>query len=438
MELLQKYKAELKALDINAGDKALVAVSGGLDSMVLLDLTLKSGLDLSAAHLNYNIRGEDSLKDEELVREYCISNGIHFSAKHVDLSRNKLNDGFQAEARKVRYKWFEELRAEQEADYIFTAHHLNDRVETLFINLLRGAGLKGLKSIPRKKGKIRRPLLSFEKSYLEEYANENKIPWRLDKSNMSDKYLRNKIRLGMFNAFHELSARSEQNAGKSMDYLAEADEYFQKLADDRIAEFTSTGEAIEIKDSEWVQIFREKPLHKYVFEKLGFYTEQLEQLENFDQSQSGKKIEGNRNLVYRDREKYIVKSLDDSVREIFHIVSPEGEIDSPVRLKWQMVKNVNNKDLKNPNLGYLNLSKLSFPLTLRPWKEGDRFRPFGMKGSKKLSDFLIDSKVPIHQKEKTYVLLSGSEIVWVLGHRTSNQYAVRKGDKSIIRFEEKH
>jgi len=436
MELLQRYKTELAELNVNGNDKVLIAASGGLDSMVLLDLSCRVGLKIVVAHVNYNKRGEDSLKDEQLVREYCLKNKLSFESISVEQSLDNSKDGFQAEARKFRYAWFEKLRGDCGCDFIFTAHHLNDRIETLFINLLRGAGLKGLKSIPRKKGKIRRPLLSFERIELEKYADEQELPWRQDMSNFSDKYLRNKIRLGLTKEFKDLSARSEQNAGKSMDFLAEADGYFQELAKSRIQEFNSSNGIIAIEDDQWNQLFREKPLHKYVFDELGFYPEQLNRLEHFQKSQSGKKIEGRSSMVYRDRERFLIEKIDESQIEIFHVMSPEGKIEKPIQLSWQIVKNVNTSELKNPNLAYLNLSKLSFPLTLRPWEDGDRFKPYGMSGNKKLSDFLIDIKLSTPEKNNTYVLLSGSEIVWVVGYRVSEDYAVHDADKAIIRFEQ--
>lgn len=435
MDLLQRFKSELHNLGVEEDQKVLIAVSGGLDSMVLLDLSRRAGLEIITAHVNYNKRGEASLKDEQLVENYCREYGIRFESKSAELSVEESKEGFQAEARKLRYSWFGELCLERDIDLIFTAHHLNDRIETLFINLLRGAGLKGLKSIPREKGKIRRPLLSFERIELEEYANDKKIPWRHDESNFSDKYLRNKIRHGLAREYKDLSARAEQNAGKAMDFLAEADSYFQELAKRRIAQFRVQDGVIEIKDEQWNQLFKEKPLHKYIFEKLGFYPEQLSLLEKFEQSQSGKKIEGQRSIVYRDRERFLIRELDDSDNEVFHIVSPEGDISSPLRMKWKLIKNANESDLKNPNLGYLNLSKLTFPLTLRPWAEGDKFQPYGMKGTKKLSDFFTDVKLSAIEKENAYVLVSGSEIAWVVGLRVSDRFAVRTGDKSIIKFE---
>jgi len=435
MELLQSFKSELQNLGIKGGRKVLIAVSGGLDSMVLLDLSRRTGLEIIAAHVNYHKRGEASQKDEELVRDYCKEYDIRFETKSAELSLQESSDGFQAEARKVRYSWFEELCSEKGIDIIFTAHHLNDRIETLFINLLRGAGLKGLKSIPRNKGKIRRPLLSFERIELEEYADVNKVPWRHDESNFSDKYLRNKIRHGLAIEYRDLSARADQNAGKALDFLAEADVYFQELAKKRIAGFNAQEGVLEVKDSDWRQLFDEKPLHKYVFEKLGFYPEQLNLLEHFGNSQSGKKIEGKTSVVYRDRGRFLIRKLEGSDQQVFHIVSPEGEISSPLKMKWELIKNANESDLKNPNLGYLNLSKLTFPLTLRPWAEGDKFRPFGMKGSKKLSDFFTDIKLSAIEKENTYVLVSNSEIAWVVGIRVSDKFAIKTGTKSIIKFE---
>lgn len=435
MALLQKFKAHLEDLGIQSGESVLLAVSGGLDSMVLLDLAIKSELQIVVAHVNYNMRGQESLDDEKLVENFCAQHHIDFISKSVKIAPDEIKDGFQSEARKVRYNWFNDLCQERHLNFILTAHHLNDRIETFFINLIRGAGLKGLKSIPNQKNKVRRPLLNFEKTELEVYANKHQVPWRFDKSNASNDYLRNKIRHGLIQEFKNLSVKAEQNAAKSLDYLAEADSYFQRLAKKRIGQFKMVDEIIEIKESEWNQLFSEKPLHKYVFEMLGFYPEQLDRLENFSQSQSGKRIEGIRRVVFRDRDKFLVKDLVIGGGTISKICNPEGEIEKPLHLKWQIVKNVNQEDFKNPNLAYLQFSKLSFPLTLRPWRKGDRFKPYGMNGSKKMSDFLTDLKISVPEKERTYVLVSESEIVWVVGLRVAQGFGITKNDKSILKLE---
>lgn len=435
MELLQRFKQQLDQLGVDQKSKILLAVSGGLDSMVLLNLSRESGISISVSHVNYHLREEASLLDQQLVEEYCAKHKIPFYSRSFRITEDALRDGLQGAARKLRYEWFNELVEELKLDFIFTAHHVNDRIETFFINLLRGAGLKGLKSIPSSNDLIKRPLLNFSKEELKEYALSQNLVWREDESNASDKYLRNKIRHGIANDLADLSLDANTNLIKSIDLLGEANSYFTQLAKERIAAYKSENDMLSISDQEWRALFDARPLHKYVFDELGFRPDQFDQLEILVNSQVGKKVIGNFNEVYRDRGKFLVSRIAEIADRVVQIEDEKGSIEFPLPLTWELIKNANDFDFKNPNLAYLDFEKISFPLTVRRWRDGDTFKPFGMKGSKKISDYLTDLRMPIPEKNKTMVLLSQGIIVWLIGHRLADGFGVDRQTKSILKFE---
>ena len=435
MDLLQRFKQQLDQLGVDQKSKILLAVSGGLDSMVLLNLSRESGISISVSHVNYHLRGKASDLDQQLVEEYCAKHKIPFYSKSFRITEDDLRDGLQGAARKLRYGWFNELTVELKLDFIFTAHHINDRIETFFINLLRGAGLKGLKSIPSSNDLIKRPLLNFSREELKEYALSQNLVWREDESNASDKYLRNKIRHGIANDLADLSPDANTNLIKSIDLLGEANSYFTRLAKGRIAAYKSENDMLSISDQEWRALFDARPLHKYVFDELGFRPDQFDQLENLVNSQVGKKVIGNLNEVYRDRGKFLVSRIAEIADRVVQIEDEKGSIEFPLPLTWELIKNANDFDFKNPNLAYLDFEKISFPLTVRRWQDGDTFKPFGMKGSKKISDYLTDRRMPIPEKNRTMVLLSQGKIVWLIGHRLADGFGVDGQTKSILKFE---
>ena len=285
---LRKFKNNLLRLGVAEGESVLVALSGGVDSMVLLHLCRAAGLNTFAAHANYHLRGNESDSDEALVRKTCTEMKIPLFCRSFELTDR--SSDIQGRARELRYHWFSELMEENTVRFIFTAHHLDDRLETFFINFLRGTGLKGLKSIPERNIRIYRPLLPYRKEELVDFAKENGIKWRDDSSNLKDVYLRNQIRHQLIPVLEELDENAVKLAGRSLEFLAEADTYFKRAAGKFIAKLDTDGFTCKISNSDWDSLFDHPPLHKYVFEALGFEAGQLEQLEKLMGSASGKKV----------------------------------------------------------------------------------------------------------------------------------------------------
>lgn len=433
MNLLKSFRKKMRALGVNSGSRILVAVSGGLDSMVLLHLSANAGYNVEVAHANFNLRGAESDADEDLVRKTTEKWNIEFHTKHLKVDKKKEN--VQLSARKLRYDWFEELVLRHRFDFILTAHHQDDRVETFFINLLRGSGLKGLKSIPEKNESILRPLLHFPKGELKAYADENGVEWREDASNRETDYLRNKIRHGLAKEFSSLSPTANQNMAKSMDFLSDANEYFENTAAVFIHSLKKEGENVLISDDQWNFLFGARPLHKYVFDQFGFMSDQLNQLEELSKSQSGRRIESAGFTVYRDRNGFVIEPKEWISDTPVLITTTEGNIDVPVHLSWNLSENQKPFRSKSEQVASLNYSDLEFPLTLRKWQKGDRFVPLGMHGSKKISDFLTDQKCSIPQKNQTFVIESGGKICWVVGMRIDDRFKATANSEAVFNIE---
>jgi tRNA(Ile)-lysidine synthase len=436
MKMLQAFGEFVDRHGIRPSHRILVAVSGGMDSMSLLHLLKKLELQVSVAHVNFKLRGTESDADQRLVEAFCLQHKVPFFTKALPIDKSTTKDGVQAEARRLRYAWFDELLQEQDFDFLFTAHHLDDAIETLFMNLLRGAGIKGLKSIPERNGYVLRPLLNISREEILEYAKAENVQWREDASNAGDDYLRNRIRHGIAREFESLAPNAAKNASKSIGYLAEADAYLDKAARDFLnkhggdpsAPIFSIGlEAIET-------LWKYPALGKYVFDMLGFDPNQLDASKALSESQSGKMIEGITHRMYRDRGRFVFsKPLEDPSVEIL-ITGEKGHIDYPLKLEWDTVK-IPLDWRTNPAKGngaLLAKEKLVFPLTLRLWKPGDKFVPFGMRGQKKLSDFFVDQKLSVPEKERVYVLVSGDDVCWVLDHRLDDRYKLT--DKTQYAF----
>ena len=433
MSLKKSFRTNLENLEIEPGERILIGVSGGLDSIVLLHLALDVELKPVVAHANYHLRGNESDEDEIFVKQTCEGLNVPFHSKSFEVDNVRGN--LQAEARKLRYSWFASLLDETDSRYIFTAHHLDDRLETFFINFMRGTGLKGLKSIPERNVRVIRPLLRFRKFQLKKYALEKALNWREDSSNFKDVYQRNRVRHELIPSLENIEPQAVDLAGRSLEFLAEADTFFNRAASRFISRLETDGFVSIIYDSDWDYLFAHPPMHKYVFDFLGFDMGQLDVLSELRQSSSGKYVVGKRFTAFRAREKFILKQTQSIPKSSIEIQKSEiGSISSPIALTWRLERSPDSLRLKKSQARF-PLDKLEFPLVLRKWNVGDRFVPFGMKGSKKISDFLIDEKVPRPEKDDVFVLESGGEICWVVGLRTDDRFRIEQADTQSLYFE---
>lgn len=426
-------------LDLNfpflKGKKLLLAISGGIDSMVMIHILKSLGYTISIAHCNFGLRGEESIDDEKFVAGYAHANNIPYFVIRFDTQRfaDDAKLSVQLAARQLRYAWFKELLEQKNLDYLVTAHHLDDSLETFLINFSRGTGLEGLTGIPQQNGNIVRPLLPFTRNEIEAYATVNNITWREDSSNTSDKYLRNKLRHDVVPVLKKLNPSFMQSFALTITHLQEV----QSLAEDaailiykQVVTEKEGGKEFDI-----AQLKRLPNYKAYLYQWLrpfGFTA--WNDVYSLPDAQSGKQVFSRNFRLLKDREALILEPLKQQDDKTYEITSWQHEIHIPLGLRLRPV----DKVLKNSGSRevYLDADKLKFPLFVRKWKEGDYFYPAGMKGQrKKVSKYFKDEKLSLSQKENTWLLCSGNEIAWVIGKRADNRFTANETTTQIIQIE---
>ena len=436
--MLDQFQAYINRYHLIAdGDRLILALSGGIDSMVLADLLLKTKADFVVAHCNFHLRGAESDGDEMFVREYAERNGIRCFVKHFDTEQYAAEQSISIEmaARDLRYAWFEELRQQLGYDKIAVAHHVDDQAETFFINLLRGAGLRGLKGMLPKNGVVIRPLLWASREQIHQYAVENNITWHEDHTNAETIYLRNKIRNQLLPIFDELHPEARQGLYKSLEHLSSENELFRDLLNERLAQIVERqGDVMTLKYSSLLTLHSSFQLLFEWLRNYGFNTDQCQFI--FDAMQTGvgnKYYSPTYQLVVGRNELQLseIKSVSD---EEIQIEAGQEEISMPIHLRFSQSERTADFVIdKSPNVALLDADKIQFPLTLRHWRHSDRFHPLGMKGSKLLSDFFVDQKFTEAQKRNTFFLVSADgEILWVVGHRIDNRFRVTNTTKTVF------
>lgn len=433
--MLEDFQNQIK----NRAGHFLLAVSGGLDSMTLWQMFRATKLNHAVAHVNFGLRGAESDADQALVETIAAEHGIKVFIKKVDTKsfakEHKL--GTQEAARSLRYTWFEELKKEYDYDQLVTAHHLNDSVETFMINLHRGTGLKGLGGI-RSTEKVLRPLLDFSKAELHDYASKNKIEFRNDASNAKDDYLRNWFRNGLLKEWKEKNPELLTRMKSNLENLRQADE---------MLDYFLEKEAADLKISKQSQIpfqilipsltkSKYPAAHLFrILEDFGFnYSQVNDLLAAIHSKHTGAQIKSKTHMVLLNRDLLIVDKIkDEPSNESLWIEKNVSSIDSPLKLQFYWLTKA-EVDFTS-NSFFLDADQLTFPLELRKWKEGDSMIPLGMKGQKKISDILIDEKVPLHQKDQCFVLLSNQKIVCLLNFRISEEFKIQANTKSILKIQ---
>lgn len=432
--MLTKFQNELlKNHNTIQQKKLLLAISGGIDSMVLLDLTQKSKLNISVAHCNFGLRGAESDSDENFVNDYCKQHKIPCFINSFDTEKyaSENKKSIQIAARELRYNWFFELKNKHNFDYIVTAHHLDDSLETFFINLSRGTGIEGLTGI-RENENIIRPLLGFSRKEIEKYATENHIKWREDSSNTSDKYLRNNIRHNIVPLFKELNPDFLNSFSKTIANLQEVQSFSDEVLDEvlykLIIQYNSNNylkinELLKYKNYKFI-------LYKWL-SKYGFTA--WNDIYNLIESQSGKFVETENFRLLKNRNELILSEKNNNFLEKEFLIS-ESKIDYPIGLQISEVSQIS--ETNNPNEIYVDKNLLKFPLLLGKWKEGLYFYPFGMQGkSKKVSKFFKDEKLSNLEKENSWILYSDNQIVWIVGMRLDERFKVTSNTTSILKIE---
>lgn len=420
-------------------DKLLVAVSGGKDSMVLLDLLLRGEFSIGVAHVNFRLRGADSEGDEGFIRNYCEQRNIPFftTAFNTKLYAKESGISTQMAARELRYEWFEEIISENEFDYLLTAHHANDNIETALLNLTRGTGIAGITGISAKKGWLVRPFLRTTRQEIDDYATERNIQWREDSSNASTDYARNKIRHKVIPKLKKLNPNLEGTFQRSAVRLAAAEFAWNDLVESVKKEvWVKQKNAIKIKAKRLKNHPHELALTEALLKPYGFTWQQTEDALSATVSAS---FTTETHTLFIDRNDWFLatnkslKAVNISVNDISEKVAVNG-----AEFHFEIVESFPEKqDLQNPDLAFLAFDKLEFPLTIRTWQQGDKFQPFGMKGSKLLSDYFIDLKLPVHEKKQQLLITDNQHIAWIVNKRTSQHFAINADSIKILKIEVK-
>lgn len=415
--------------------KLLIAISGGIDSVVLTHLCHALGLNFSLAHCNFNLRAEESHKDEAFVLELAEALDVEVFIQNFDTEAyaKAHKRSIQMAARELRYDWFKELAEELQFDYILTAHHADDNLETFLINFTRGTGLNGLTGIPMIKNNIVRPLLSFSRAQIETFAKKENILWREDASNASRKYLRNKLRHEVVPILKEINPQlldSFQNTlvnlNDTADIVEESLDAFSKRAIQSIDKF-----GITYKISEFKKVHNPKAYLYEIFKGYGFT--EWNDIVNLLEAQSGKLVRSNSHRLIKHRDFLILTDLGNSAqsKEALFINELANDIETPIgELSFENVEGL--FDVSKSTI-FVDKDVLKFPLEFRLWKEGDIFQPIGMTGKKKISKYLKDEKVSLVEKENTWILASDNKVVWLVGKRADDRFKVTKNTKNIIK-----
>lgn len=434
--MLENFKSHInKQFPFLKESKLIIAISGGIDSVVLAHLCHKLNFNFALAHCNFNLRGKESDADEAFVLELGEQLDVEVFIQNFDTEayaeENKCS--IQMAARELRYDWFSELAQQLNFDYILTAHHADDNLETFLINFTRGTGLNGLTGIPELNGNIARLLLPFSRETIEAYAKSENITWREDGSNSSRKYLRNKLRHEVVPILKEINPQLLNSFQKTLNNLNDTTEIvkdkLEEFCQNAILEKTRNGTTFKI--SEFKSRNNPKAYLFQVFKDYGF-AEWNDILDLLD-AESGKYVKSDTHRLIKYRE-YIILSEYPEIR-YQPIIIDKSTVIQGFALGLMYLTFTTKISEQNKLIAYVDNDKISYPLTLRQYQTGDKFHPFGMKGKKKVSKYLKDEKLTPTEKENTWVLTSNNEIVWVVGKRADERFKVTEKTKKILMIE---
>ena len=405
---------------LKPGDRVLVALSGGADSVALLRILLALGYNCEAAHCNFHLRGEESDRDEDFVCRLCKEQHVALHTAHFDTAREAARRHISIEmaARELRYAWFEELRLARRANAIAVAHHRDDSAETFLLNLLRGTGINGLQGIRPRNGYLVRPLLCADRQEITAYLQRIGQDYVTDSTNLQDEYLRNKIRLHLLPLMQQINPAAKENILKTAAHLTDASLLYRQAVDEGRRRILRNGrQAIDI-----CSLLQEPAPSTLLFEilhPLGFNESQTDAIcRSLTDGQPGKRFETGDWQVVRDRECLLIERREET---------------APPCLDMQTTDYTPGFDIpRDRHTACLDADKLEYPLTLRLWQKGDTFVPFGMTGRKKVSDYLTDRKVPLSRKERQWVLCSGNDIAWLVGERSDNRFRIDSSTRRVI------
>lgn len=430
LETIRRYIKEKELLTPSA--EVIVGLSGGMDSMVLLDLLTLLGYKCIAAHCNFHLRGEESERDAAFVQKWSESIDIPFTSIDFNTREYASDNRISIEmaARELRYSWFEIIRRQYDAEAVAVAHHKDDSVETVLLNLIRGTGIRGLTGIPPRNQSVVRPLLCVTRAEIEAYIKERGLPYVFDSSNGDDHFVRNSLRLHIIPGLEALNPSVKEAIHRTSQNLNNAEKVYSASINAMI-EYVVKDDKIDI--GRLCETISPQSLFYEILSPLGFGPSTIEDAFRSMEATPGKVFFSEQYRLIKDRGCFIIDRIELKGEAVssFWIGTETKEITYPLHLMittGQMPAEIN----KSSHALYADYDLLQFPLELRRWREGDWFIPFGMKGRKKLSDYFTDRKFSLKDKDNAWLLLSGDEIVWIVGERSDNRFKVT--DKTVRQF----
>lgn len=424
----------------NPSRKVILAVSGGIDSMVMVDLFQRSRIPFMIAHCNFGLRGIESDGDELLVGSIAGKYKVSFVTKCFNTTEyaQEHNLSIQVAARDLRYEWFSSLAADENIETVALAHHADDVAETMLINLCRGTGLSGLHGIMPRNGLFVRPLLFAQRSDIQAYATEHNIKFREDSTNKKDKYARNNIRLNVLPALKKTYPEVIASFSRSATIIADQEKIYRKAVDEFLTQITvKTDHHNGISITQLLAYVSPQVALFEFLHPFGFNSSQINDILNNIQGHAGAKYVSATHQLVRDRDFLFLSKIEDKPDSESFLINDIYHTDHlPVSLSFQELNEFSEDEIKQnePNFIMVDANRLIFPLVLRKWEQGDFFTPLGMTGKKKVSDFFQDLKIPTHLKSHIYILESNKKIIWIVGYRMCDSIKVRKSTQKVIKI----
>ena len=431
-EQIQQYIIQHQLL---SGEKpVVVGISGGADSVALLHILVSLGYKCIAAHCNFNLRGDESFRDEQFTIDFTQRLQVPLCKISFETNKYAQENRLSVEmaARELRYRWFEELLNTYDADAVAVAHHRDDSVETLLINLTRGSGLTGLTGIKPKNGNVVRPLLCVSREDIYTYIEKNGLEYVTDSSNSSDIYTRNFIRLKVIPLLEEINPSVKASLARTANHLYDASLIYNHSIEEARRVIIQNN---RLSISALLSFPAPATILYEMLKPYGFSRTVCESIFTVLEKDSGKIFYSSTHRLLKDRSDLLIDVLSGEDNRAYLINLEDDNVDLPVELKPEIVVIKEDYQIeKDKKFAYFDFDKLSFPLVLRHWQEGDWFVPFGMKGKKKISDYFSDKKFSLFDKEKTWLLCSGQDVIWIVGERTDNRYRIEKTTKRVLKL----
>ena len=437
MDLLQHFKKYIQTENLfTEKDKLLLAVSGGVDSVVLCELCKQAGYDFAVAHCNFQLRGDDSARDEKFVSELATKYNVSFHVVKFETKEvaQQKKISIQEAARELRYHWFEELRRKNDYQYILTAHHADDNIETVTMNFFRGSGIKGIRGIEPKHDHIVRPLLFARRTQLEEFLVASQLEFVVDSSNLKDDYTRNYFRNHVIPLVEKSFPEVNENILSNVSRFMEVELLYRQAID------LHKKKLLELKGNEIhipvLKLKKVTPLHSIVYEIISAYdftSAQTGEVIALLDSESGKYVQSSSHRIIKNR-KWLIIAPNEVEKTDIVIIETMGSWQFAIgNLQLEAIETSNLKPQTSNSLACLDADEIKFPLLLRKWKQGDYFYPLGMAKKKKLSRFFIDQKLSKTEKEKVWVIEMDKKIVWVVGYRIDDRFKITEKTKTVLK-----